>query len=78
MSLWAGWAGYDHEVEINLFIMGKDVLSKSKKVSAEILKTGGAKMSLMWNKKLVTNFEKQEWFYTIAVDKVWIDDMNKI
>ncbi len=76
LTLWAGWKGYDHEVEINLFIRGRAVNKTTiYHVSAEILKAGGAKMKLYWNDKLVTNFTKKGWFSDLEVDKVWIDNM---
>ena len=91
LTLWAGWkeadnsGSYDHEVEINLFIMQKDVHDmNSYKVVAEILKTGGAKMELYFNNKLVTNFTKTEYrrvwwsveIFNTYLDKVWIEDMK--
>jgi len=79
LCLWAHWPGYDHECEVNLFIRGKDVLSNNgHKVSAEILKAGGADMELYYDDKLVTNFKKKRGFCNKILDKVWIDDMNKI
>lgn len=75
LTLWGWWPGYDHEVEVNLFIRGKDVLSGKDKVSAEILKCGGAEMELYHNKKLVTNFTKRDWFSLKPADKIWVDDM---
>lgn len=80
LTLWAGWPGYDHEVEINLFIRGKDVLNgavNTTKVSAEILKAGSAHMVLTFDKKIVTAFKQKTWFGTKKLDKVWIDDMTK-
>ena len=71
-----GWRGYDSEVIINLFITGKDVLSGRPKVSAEILKAGGAPMVLKFHKNPVTDFTQKSWFSTIPKDKVWIDDMR--
>lgn len=73
-TIWLGWTGYDHEVEINLFIVGKDVLSGANKVSAEIIKTGGAFMDLYHNGNWITNFTKRNWWgnYTNE-DKVWIN-----
>ena len=77
--MWAHWPGYDHECEVNLFIRGKDVLSNNGyKVSAEILKAGGADMELYYDDKLVTTFKKKVWLGDKILDKVWIDDMNKI
>lgn len=77
LTLMAQWPGYDWECEVNLFIRGKDVLNpKSKKISAEIIKTGGASMSVEWNNQLITRFTEGDWFFTRNVDKVWIDDMR--
>lgn len=76
LTLWAHWKGYDHECEVNLFVAGKDVLSGRNKVSAEILKTGGAKMELYWNNDLITTFQQRVWFDTKTLDKVWIDDIT--
>ena len=79
LTLFAHWRGYDHECEVNLFITGPAVKSgKGGKVSAEILKVGGAPMRVMWNGKTVTDFQENEWFYTKSIDKDWIDDMSKI
>ena len=75
MTLWAWWPGYDHEVEINLFIRGKDVLSGKNKVSAEILKCGGAEMELYHNNAHITNFTKKDWFSLKPSDKIWISEM---
>lgn len=80
VTIEGGWKGYDTEVIINLFIRGKDVMSAKYKVSAEILKSGGADMILKWNGKTLTNFKKKvhKWFCVIQVpiDKVWIDDLK--
>ena len=75
-TIWAGWPGYDHEVEINLFISGKDVLSGKDKISAEILKCGSASMVLTFRDKIVTDFKKRSWYGTKQLDKVWIDSMT--
>lgn len=78
LTLWAHWPGYDHECEVNLFIQGKGVLDKKNfKISAEILKTGGAEMKLYHNNKLVTDFKEKRWTGTIVKDKVWIPDMKQ-
>jgi len=64
LCLWAGWkqddntAASDDEIDIRLFIFGKDVLSGQNKVSAEIHKLAGAKIILFYNGKLVTDFTK--------------------
>ncbi len=91
LTLWAGWKEddnsgcYDHEVEINLFIMGKDARKRSNyKVAAEILKGGGGHMEVFYNNKRVTDFTKTEyrrvWWNTeeikTPVDKDWISDMK--
>lgn len=77
VTLWAHWPGYDHECEVNLFIQGKGVMDKNNyKISAEILKTGGANMKLYFKNKLVTDFKEKAWFSSIAKDKIWIDDMK--
>lgn len=73
MTLWAWWPGYDHEVEINIFISGKAVLNGKIKVHAEILKCGGASMELFHNDQFITNFTKKEWFSLNPVDKVWTE-----
>ena len=92
LTLWAGWKEadnsgcYDHEVEINLFIMGKDVLKNDNyRVAAEILKAGGAEMQVFFKNKLITDFTKSEYrrvWWNVetvksSVDKVWVDDMNE-
>lgn len=72
-TIWLGWTGYDHEVEINLFISGKDVKSGANKVYAEILKTGGAFMTLYHNGNKVTDFTKRHWWIVENKDKVWVE-----
>jgi|SRR3989344_577637 len=82
LCLWAGWkqndnkAASDDEIDIRLFIVGRNVLSESTKVSAEIHKLAGAPIKLYYKNKLVTDFTKSGWIKT-QVDKVWIDDMRK-
>ncbi len=61
LTLWFGWPGYDHEVEVNLFIRGKDVTGSRNVVSAEILKCGGAPMSVSYRGKVLTDFKKNTW-----------------
>ncbi|MDE1770434.1 MAG: hypothetical protein KGI28_07790 [Thaumarchaeota archaeon] len=68
VSLWCGWARrsngkdidglYDAEVIINLRIDGADALNEDPnvQVKAEILKSGGAPITVSWNNKLVTDF----------------------
>ena len=92
LTLWAGWKEkdnsgcYDHEVEINLFILGKDVKNKAQyKVGAEILKAGGAEMVLYYKDKKITDFTKTEyrkvWWnmekIQTPIDKVWVPNMKK-
>jgi len=72
-TIWLGWTGYDHQIEINLFITGKDVLSGDCKVSAEILKASGSPSKLYHNNKFITDFKKKEWWNITKLDKVWIN-----
>ena len=74
-TIWLGWRGYDHEVEINLFIRGKDVLSHTRHVSAEILKAGGASMQVYHKSRLITDFMESDWWGKKKQDKVWIDKL---
>jgi len=75
LTMWGGWKGYDHEIEINLFIQGRAVKRHEvHRVSAEILKVGGAKMKLYRNDTLVTDF-RGSWFCPCK-DKVWIDNFK--
>ena len=76
LTIWGGWKGYDHEVEINLFIRGKDVLSGKKHVSAEILKCGGAQMKVFHKGALITDFTETDWWIKKKVDKVWVDRLS--
>ncbi len=79
LTLFAHWPGFDHECEVNLFIRNTDVLDETvNKVSAEIIKTGGAPMTVKWRGKKVTDFKVQEWIFQRTVDKIWIDDMRNI
>jgi hypothetical protein len=75
MTLWAHWPGYDHECEVNLFIAGKDVLNGTNKVSAEILKCGGADMELLREGRLITNFKTKHW-WPKPINKIWIPDLD--
>ena len=70
----AGWWPYDTEVIIELRISGYDVLDGLNKVSAEILKSGGAEMELYYKDKLITNFKSKGWFKK-PIDKVWIEKL---
>jgi len=81
LCMWAGWkedndsGAYDDELDIRLWITGKDVLNTTKKkVSAEIFKTGGAPITLKFKDKLVIKFKGG--FLNPNLDKVWIDDMT--
>ncbi len=69
LSLACGWKNntglFDREVQINLRIEGKNVLNGSSKVSAEIIKCGGASMKVYFNNKLITNFSSKAWWYSI-------------
>lgn len=97
LSLWCGWTGnspsgdYDAEVIINLRIDGKNALNQNvKKVSAEILRSGGAPMKVNFNNKLVTDFtqmvtvpvQNPGWFCPKTVTAIisngyqTVDDMN--
>jgi len=89
LSLWCGWAGrsngkdidglYDAEVIINLRIAGEDVLNaNAKKVSAEIIKSGGAPMQVNFNGKFVTDFTSQFWFTKVPNGYQTVDDMNNL
>lgn len=65
LSLACGWRDhngmYDREVQINLRIEGKDVLSGSDRVRAEIIKCGGAEMKVYFNNHLITDFREGWW-----------------
>lgn len=75
LTLEGGWVGFDTEVIVNLLIIGIDVLDDVDKVSAEILKCGGAEMKLFYKDKLITNFKSKGWF-SKPLDKVWIEDLT--
>ncbi len=75
LTLEGGWEGYDTEIIVNLLIIGIDVLDKVDKVSAEILKSGGAEMKLFHKDKLITNFKSKGWF-PCSMDKIWIENLN--
>lgn len=84
LCLWAGWkeandsGAYDDELDIRLWIRGKDVLNTTKnKVSAEIFKTAGAPISLYFKNKLITNFTKKQLFGASESTKTWIEDITK-
>ena len=81
LSLACGWRNhigmFDREVQINLRIDGKDVLGDSDLVKAEIIKCGGAKMKVYFNKKLVTDFTDKVWWYTIENGYQTVPDMRK-
>ena len=77
LTLEGGWRGYDSEVIVNLLIRSKDVLNDTNKVSAEILKAGGASMKLYWRDTLVTDFRNNGWFRN-PLDKVWIKNLKDL
>lgn len=72
LCLWVGWPGYDDEIDIRLHIRGSDVKCRVKKVSAEILNTGGAPITLYHNKKKICEFNYNKWW---KKDKVWIEKL---
>jgi len=93
LTLWAGWKGqndlefYDHEVEINLFILASDVAKSSGyKVSAEIIKTGGAYMRVFFYGNELTDFTEKKveriWWQVNTIktpkDKIWIEDLESL
>jgi len=77
LTLEGGWRGYDSEVIVNLLIRGKDVLNDTNRVSAEILKSGGASMKLYWNDGIITDFREKGWFRK-PINKVWIDNLKDL
>jgi hypothetical protein len=88
LAIWCGWAGrsngkdidglYDAEVIITLAINGADATSgKLCPIHAEILKSGGASMEVLFNGSLVTDFQdKILWFKTTNGYQT-IPDMRK-
>lgn len=72
LCLWAGWPGYDDEIDIRLHLRGSDVKCKVNKVSAEILNTGGAPIELYHNRKKICDFNHNKWW---KKDKVWIEKL---
>lgn len=78
MTLWAWLVGFDHKVEINLFINGPDVLSGKDRIQAKFLKCSDDDMELYHNGKLITNFTEKGRFSLKAVSKVWIDDLESL
>jgi len=76
MTILGGWFPYDSEIIINLFIRGGDVLDGTNKISAEILKSGSAPITLYHNNKLVTNFTEKKCWWTIPKDKIWIEELT--
>ena len=80
LSLACGWRNqlgmFDREVQLNLRINGKDVLGDSDKVSAEIIKCGGANMQVYFKGKLITNFKDKIWWYTVDNGYQTISDMR--
>ena len=80
VTLACGWRDklngmYDREVQINLRISGRDVLSNSCRVSAEILKTGGAPMEVFFNGTLITNFTHDIWWQKYTNGYQTVEDM---
>jgi len=71
LCLWAGWRNYDDEIDIRLHIRGANVESGVNKVSAEILNTGGAPITLFFRGRKIAEFNKS-WF---GKDKIWIDKL---
>ena len=83
LSLWCGWTGnsqqgdYDAEVIINLRIEGQNVLNlNANKVSAEIIRSGGAPMKVYFNNKFVTDFTSPFLLTRVPNGYQTIDDMN--
>ena len=67
VTLACGWRDkldgmFDREVQINLRISGRDVLSNSCRVSAEIMKCGGAPMEVFFDNQLITDFHDKVWW----------------
>lgn len=77
MTIVGGWHPYDTEVIINLRISGKDVLDNiNYKVSAEILKSAGAPITLYHNDKLITDFTQKRFWCKVKKDKIWISELK--
>ena len=80
LSLACGWRDqlgmYDREVQINLRIEGRDVLSDSDRVKSEILKCGGADMQVWFNMQFITDFTDRVWWYKIENGYQTISDMR--
>lgn len=82
LSLACGWRGmsdgmFDREVLINLRIDGRDVLNtKSTRVKAEIIKTGGAQMRAYFNHKLVTDFMRKILWFQVEDGYQTVPDMQ--
>jgi len=73
LCLWVGWPpAYDDEIDIRLHIRQSNVKSGVNKVSAEILSTGGAPITLFFRGKKVAEFNKSWW----GKDKIWIDSLK--
>lgn len=58
LYLGLGWPSCDFEVIIALRIAGTDVLKPDGKVTAEIIKVGGADMLVKYRNKVVTDFKQ--------------------
>ena len=81
LSLACGWRDvskgmYDREVQINLRIEGRDVLSERNRVKAEIIKCGGAPMEVFFNGNLITNFTHDIWWQKYTNGYQTVDDMS--
>ncbi len=57
-------------LEVKLGIFGKDVISDSNRISAEIIRSIGANARLYYKDKLITDFMKKTAFGVKPVDKV--------
>ena len=80
LSLACGWRDsngmYDREVQINLRIEGKDVLSGSDRVRAEIIKCGGAYMKVYFNNHFITDFKDSGWWSKMDNGYQTVSDMS--
>ena len=57
-------------------IQGSRVLSGEDYVSAEIYKFGGANMKVDFNGRLITDFNKQTYWWKEPKDKIWIERLD--
>jgi len=80
LSLACGWRDstgiYDREVQINLRIEGKDVVSGSDRVRAEIIKCGGAYMKVYFNNHFITDFKDSVWWSKMDNGYQTVSDMS--